>query len=98
MTLPYLAILKTDRDIERGAMYSGSTQAGVENEARGWLQRHGAHGDSFSVYRVDLVAVATIACDKAAPPPPEPKAGRHAFRKGKGLYCDTCGGAEREHC
>lgn len=92
MSVPFVAMLRTGRALERGVSYHGATQATVEKMAQGWLDAQGEHGDSFQVIEYVPTQRAVLECPKPLPAPTEPKWRTHAFLTGKNPgRCDTCG-------
>lgn len=92
MSVPFVAMLRTERAIERGVSYHASDQESVEKMAQGWLDSHGEHGDSFQVIEYVPTQRAVLVCQKPAPVPAEPKWRTHPFLIGKNPHrCDTCG-------
>lgn len=92
MSVPFVAMLRTERVLERGVSYHGVSQTVVEKMAQGWLDIHGEHGDSFSIMEYVPTQRAVLECSKPLPAPVEPKWRTHVFVVGKNPgRCDTCG-------
>src|ERR1019366_4859357 len=98
MTIPFLASLRTSRQVERGVSFHGSTQESVEKPARAWLESLGEHGDFFVVTEFVRLEHSVIECDKPKPALQDPKWNGHPFKDGKSpLHCYICNGTYEEH-
>ena len=98
MTIPFIAILRTDRPLERGVTLSAQFRSQVEFQAADWLNNLGQHGDSFEVFEMKMVPLGVIDCQKPKPEPKPRTGGRHEFKVGKTpLRCETCAGTREDH-
>lgn len=98
MPVPFIASLRTNRQLERGVSYHGADLASVERPARTWLEAFGEHGDSFVVSEAVLVEHSVIVCDK----PPRERAKRelkgHEFvAQENAARCGKCNMLEEQH-
>lgn len=102
----FIALLSTDRPLERAVQFFADSRAGAESQALSWLQRNGQPGDRFNFTELREVAAGSItmsgrvngAVVLAVPEVLEstPKL-LHGFVRGSGIFCDLCGLVEERH-
>ena len=102
----HIALLSTDRPLERAVQFFADSRAGAESQALSWLQRNGQAGDCFNFTELREIPSGSItmsgrvngAVVLAGVEPLEivPKL-LHGFVKGSGIFCDLCGLVEERH-